>query len=250
MRLCLLVCLPTRSAWFAILLFLSCGVFTAPLRAQNPSSGLVTLGFDNDVGPGNPDVTGLQIGPWMFASQKFHTVSLSDAGLLRFANNGTPFIASVGGGLDHPITLERLDGSPFSLVSLDVAEGFLDDILAADEGFVSATRLEVEAALTSGFTLTLEFDLDGLRDGLDGVDDFESFSMPDELKSVTSVTFSGLAGGRRDAGFALDDVTVAAVIPEPATGTLLAAAGVFALVAALRKRMVALPGKSPPARGR
>jgi hypothetical protein len=149
--------------------------------------------------------------------------------VLGFANNGTPFIASVGGGLDFPITLERADGSPFSLVAFDAAEGFLDDILAEQQGFISAAKIEIEAALSTGFTLTLEFDLDGLRDGAGGGDDFETFTMPGDLASVTSVTFTGLNAARRDAGFALDNVVVGVAVPEPASAMLLVA-GVATLI--------------------
>jgi hypothetical protein len=240
MSLCLLFRLPIAGALFIIVL---CGDFAARLRAQPPSVAPTTLDFDNVVAPGNPDITGLEIDPWAIGAQKFHTVSLPDAGLLRFANNGTPFIASVGGGLDYPITIERLDGSPFSLVSFDAAEGFLDDLLAAEQGFASATKIEVEAALTSGFTVTLGFDLDGLRDGVGGVDDFESFHMSDGLQNVTSITFTGLSGNRRDAGFALDNVVVAAVVPEPATSTLIIAGIILVSVTvAARHRSEKLKG--------
>jgi hypothetical protein len=213
------------------LLLIVIAVLNSPVSAQS-TQGIETLTFDAVVGPGNPNVPGLQIGPWLFASQQFHTVSLSDAGLLGFANNGTPYIASIGGGVDHPITLERLDGQPFSLVAFDAAEGFLDDIAAASEGYISATTVEVEATLATGFVVTLTYDLDGLRDGPDGANDFESFTAIDDLRNVTSVTFSGLTAARRDAGFALDNVVVAAVIPEPASAvTLLIALSVVGAVA-------------------
>ena len=239
MSLCFLV---RRQIAAAICFLLVGGVFVAPLSAQSVLGEIETLVFDDVVAPGNPDVTGIEIGPWLIASQKFHTVSLSDAGLLRLPNNGTPYIASVGGGLDYPITLERFDGSPFALVGFDAAEGFLDDLLAAEQGFTSATKIEVEAALTTGFTVTLEFDLDGRRDGPDGVDDFESFTMPTELHSVTSITFTGLSGALRDAGFALDNLVVAAVVPEPASGTLLAVAGGFLCVVAAARYQARVRG--------
>lgn len=221
-----------RAIWRAAMFFVfTLGFGAAPLAAQPPLGPEETLVFDDVVGPGNPDVTGLAIGPWLFASQKFHTVSLSDAGILGFADNGTPYIASVGGGLDYPITLERADGSPFSLVAFDAAEGFLDDLLAAQQGFIGAQKIEIGAELATGFTLTVEFDLDGLRDGPDGIDDFETLAMPAELSDVTSVTFTGLAANRRDAAFALDNVVVAAVVPEPDALAIVASAVAMLVVA-------------------
>lgn len=53
----------------------------APVVARSPTGPPQTLAFDDTVGAGNPDVTDLEVGAWLFASQEFHTVSLSDAGL-------------------------------------------------------------------------------------------------------------------------------------------------------------------------
>lgn len=183
-----------------------------------------TLAFDGLVGPGNREVTSVQVGSWRFAAGQFHTVSLPGGGVLEQPDNGTAYIASVGGGLDLPITLQRVDGSPFSLVAFDAAEGFLDDLLAAQEGFISAQKIELAAELASGLTVTLEFDLDGLRDGLNGIDDFEVLNMPVELGNVTSVTFTGVAGDNRAAAFALDNIVVAAVVPEPSSIALVGVA--------------------------
>lgn len=220
----------------AALLVVLWGAEAAPLWASPPLGEVQTIVFDDVVGPGNPAVTGVQVGPWLFASQQFHTVSLSDAGILGLANNGTPYIASVGGAIDYPITLERVDGQPFSLLGFDAAEGFLDDIAAAAEGYVSATSIEVEAMLASGFTVSLTYDLDGERDGPNGVDDFETFATAGDLHDVTSLTFRGLSGDRGDAGFALDNVVVAAVVPEPASATLLfAALGAITMLSARRR---------------
>lgn len=220
----------------AALLVVLWGAAAAPLWASPPLGEVQTIVFDDVVGPGNPAVTGVQVGPWLFAAQQFHTVSLSDAGILGFANNGTPYIDSVGGAIDFPITLERADGQPFSLLGFDAAEGFLDDIAAAEAGYVSATSIEVEAMLASGFTVTLTYDLDGERDGPNGVDDFEAFATAGDLGDVTSLTFTGLNGARRDAAFALDNVVVAAIVPEPASATLLfAALGAITMLAARRR---------------
>jgi hypothetical protein len=204
-----------------------------------------TIVFDGVVGSGNPDVAGLEIGPWLFAAQKFHTVTLPAAGPVALADNGTPYIASVGGGLDSPITLERADGGPFALLGFDAAEAFLDDIAAAEfSGYTSATKLEVVAQLSDGLTVTLAYDLDGLRDGPGGVGDFQSFTLPDELKSITSVTFTGISAARRDAGFALDNVVVA--VPEPASWAIavVGAATLAIAIGRIRRRAPTLPATS------
>jgi hypothetical protein len=217
-----------RRALIAVSLALISGS-NALVFAQTPGSTR-RLDFDDVttvVGPGNQDVTGLEIGDWFVASLGFHTVSDWDAGLLTLPDNGTPYIASDGGGDDFPIFIERNDGSPFSLVGFDAAEGFLDDLLAEQRGYTSATKIEIEAALSNGLTVTLEYDLDGFRDGPDGGADFESFTMPADLQSVTSVTFTGLSGLRRDAGFALDNIVVGIAIPEPASMALVAAGSVM-----------------------
>jgi hypothetical protein len=228
MRLNLIIGSPrgsVRHVYYAIGLIST--ALVVPISAQSPFNEPDVLAFDELIGPGSPDVTGLEIGQWLITSQKFRTVSPSDAGILGFVSNGTPYIASLGGGVDYPITLERLDGIPFSLIAFDAAEGFVDDMFAAQGGFIGATRIEVEADLTSGFTVTLEFDLDGGRDGPDGLDDFESFAMPDELRFVRSITFTGLVAAHRDAGFALDNLVVDTVVPEPSAFVLAASATII-----------------------
>ena len=56
--------------------------------------------------------------------------------------------------------------------------------------------------------------LDGLRDSVGGVDDFQHFVLPSTFVNLTSVVFTGLRAGGLDGGVAIDDIEYQLASPE------------------------------------
>jgi hypothetical protein len=189
----------------------------------------VVISFDNVGLTGNPVLTSLVVGEYSFTSDRFHTVADPTGAVVPLVDNGSIYVAQEGGGLGQPITLRRVDGQPFALLRLDAAEGFTDELTAASLGYASAEAIRALAMLPDGGSTAGSLVLDGLRDGPGGIADFQSFDLPPAFCNVTSVTFSGSPVGGIDGAIALDNLVVAAVVPEP-TGMSLA---VVAVVAAL-----------------
>lgn len=173
--------------------------------------------FEDVTAPGNPSVNELYSAALLFTSDTFNTVSDPDAGLLDQVDNGTIYVAEIGEDEGLPITMRRADGAPFALVSFDGAECFLNEALAQHYGFGNAAAIEVTAVTVLGETVSASFPLDGIKDGPDGADDFEGFTLPVEFGNVTSATFGGTrpVGGR--GAIAVDNIVTEVPIPEPAS---------------------------------
>lgn len=202
-------------------------------RAVTPLDA-TTITFDDIGTPGNPDITSLVAGDYLFTSQRFHTIANPAGGTLPLVENGSFFIAEEAGGLGHPITIARSDGLPFALLGLDGAEAFLSDVEATLAGFPNAQVLEISAEVFGGGTVNISLPLDGIKDGLGGLSDFQSFELPAAFCGITSATFSGRTAAGTEGAIALDNIRVAAVIPEPATVGL---ALMAALMVCARRRM-------------
>jgi hypothetical protein len=182
------------------------------------------LTFD-DAQSGNRAIASYASGGWLVESTQFHTVTTPAAGLLALVDGGSPYAASVGGGLDFALTLSRADGRPFTLTQFDAAELFLDSTLAAAEGFATAADIRLSVRWPDGRMEISALSLDGIRDGAGGGADFETFTLAPELTGIAFVTFSGVRlTGEIDAGFAIDNLVAA--VPEPASGALVLAAAV------------------------
>jgi hypothetical protein len=184
----------------------------------------VTITFDEIGVPGNPLITELDVGEYRFSSIGFHTIANPGGGSLPLVQNGSFFISEDGGEGEGPITIARLDGFPFALLELDGAEAFLSDVEATLAGFPNAATLEITAQVFGGGTANISLPLDGIKDGLGGAADFQPFTLPAAFCGITSATIWGRTASGADGAIALDNVRVAAVIPEPATV-------VFAIVA-------------------
>jgi hypothetical protein len=217
-----------RRAGAGLILAVSLGAFfSGAARAVTPFDE-TTITFDDIGAPGNPDIMSLVNGDYLFTSQRFHTIANPSGGTLPLVENGSFFIAEEAGGVGHPITIARSDGLPFALLALDGAEAFLSDVEATLAGFPNAATLEITADVFGGGTTNISLPLDGIKDGLGGVADFQPFTLPQAFCGITSATFSGRTASGAQGAIALDNIRVAAVIPEPATiGFVLAAIVVF-----------------------
>lgn len=152
-------------------------------------------------------------------------------GVEAYASNGTQFI-----GLDSAlITMTHLAGASFALQGLDIAEGYL--LEGAARGF--ASQLRIEGQLLGGGQVSATYDFDGINDGVGGVADFQSISLPNTFVGLASVRFIGLdADGQPGFAFVnLDNISVTAV-PEPASASmLLTALGLIGCFARLKQRL-------------
>lgn len=221
-----------RCAFAAMLCAL--GVPSQSAWANTIAGSTVTITFDEMPPPGNPPLTELLIGDFRFASEYFHSVSLPAGGTYDLVDNGTTFIAEASNGLGHPITLTRIDGAPFSLLAIDLGEGFLNDEAAAQEGYYPSDAIEIVGLLPDGSATSFFEIMDDIMDGPGGVPDFQTTTLPAEFCNVTSVTFYG-NGFPGQTSLAIDNVVVGPAIPEPATGAL-GLIGVLTILARYRRR--------------
>jgi hypothetical protein len=191
-------------------------VFFAFIYAIPANSSMVT--FDAVPSSGNPIITILTTDGFTFTSGHFHTVdSPTIANFGGSVANGTIFIGEEAGSLGLPITMANSLGNPFSLVGFDGAEAFLNSTAAAAVGYSNASNIVLNGVLFGGGTLSATFALDGIKDGLGGVNDFQSFLLP-AWTNLSSVTFSGLTDAGGHGGFALDNIDVnTSPVPIPAT---------------------------------
>jgi hypothetical protein len=132
--------------------------------------------------------------------------------------NGGQYLASQGGDPGQGVAMAAEDGSPFSLLSFDGAELFLGSLV----NFPNAARITLGGVVLGGSTIFASFDLDGLKDGAGGIDDFQSFVLPTGWSNLLSVTFSGeIIGNPQFGAFSLDNINAQGSVPEPTTMLLL-----------------------------
>jgi hypothetical protein len=174
-----------------------------------------TVTFDSVPSVGNPILTTLTTEGFTFTSGHFHTIdSPTIASFGGAVDNGTIYIWEEAGLLGLPITMADAGGQPFSLVSFDGAETFLDPAAAAAGGYPVANQINVLGNLFGGGIVNTSFALDGIADGAGGIPDFQSFVLPASFTNLASVTFSGALVTGAPGGIALDNINTG-VIPAP-----------------------------------
>jgi len=129
----------------------------------------------------------------------------------RGASNGSTVAGLAGSLSGGRFTLSRADTAAFSLQSIDLAEFFE----SSDSAYqYNATQVIVTGQTSGNTTVQRTLSLDMLRDGVGGVDDFQTFLFDDSWGSLTSVRFATLES---NAYLSFDNiVTGAALVPVPA----------------------------------
>ena len=167
-----------------------------------------------------------------FNGGHFHIIDTPDS---RLVENGTQYLAAeAAGALGKPVTMTASSGGLFSLNGLDIAELWLPGIGLADFKNVTLT-----GNVFGGGVLTASFMLDGIGDGVGGVNDFQTVTLSG-WNNLTSVVISGMDANGNFGDYAIDNLIVNATpgVPEPAAWAMMLAG--FGLVGAtLRRRSTA-----------
>jgi hypothetical protein len=130
------------------------------------------------------------------------------------ASDGTSTLSVSSQGA---LELSSLDGSTFSLLSIDLSE--------YSTVFAVPKVVPIFGDRADGTTVSIEFTTDGVIDGVGGLADFQTFTLPAEFRNLVRVRVPTFA-------FALDNVIVET--PEPRGVATLAA--VALAVYGLRRR--------------
>jgi|GEM_PF-3589167 len=109
------------------------------------------------------------------------------------AQPGWGYNGTTVAGLHDDIVMTRVNGGTFTLLGFDLSGFPFDE--------------EVPFTVESSDGTIAEFEVDGMVDGIDGVEDFESFEAPPAgFIDVTSVVWEHFGGGTNRGTFHLDNI--------------------------------------------
>jgi hypothetical protein len=162
-------------------------------------------------------------------SDHFHTYGTAPTYSTIAGNGGTHIGYEAGRG--DPVIMQRVDGTTFTLLSLDVSEFYA--VQLADRP--NANLLEIRGNFLDGTSVTHQLLLDGVVDGPGGLVDFQHFALPSLFVDVISLEFVGLQWNGVLGGVAMDNLEIAdrVSVPEP---TSLALFGIGLLGAGVIRR--------------
>ena len=140
-------------------------------------------------------------------SDHFHVIG--GTFLQDFTFNSTTHIGYES-GRGFPMTLERIGAGTFSLLSFDAAEFYAPPVADRPD----AETLTITGFQQGGGTVSYTVNIDGIRDGVGGVDDFEHVVLPNTFVNLTSVVFTGLRSGGASGGVAIDNLEYQLAAPE------------------------------------
>jgi len=133
----------------------------------------------------------------------------------------------------NPVTMSQVNGTPFSLLSLDLAEwGVPQD---------QAKMVELTGFLAGGGSITTMISFDGVTDGSGPLEDFQTVTFNQQWSNLSSVEFKGIDApvsddpseepGFQVNSFAIDNIEVEEAFEEPHTEVSEPASilGIFAL---------------------
>jgi hypothetical protein len=142
-----------------------------------------------------------------FYSDHFHVIGPDY--LTDFSSSGSTHLGFES-GRGFPVTMERVGAGTFSLFSLDVAEFYSAPVA----NYPDAEWLTLTGYQEGGGVVTHNIPLDGIRDGVGGVADFEHVVLPNTFVNLRSVVFTGWRQGNLAGGIAFDNLEYAFNQPE------------------------------------
>lgn len=170
---------------------------------------------DHVVPPGFITTGDLVSGGFSFDTPQDHShLHISgDADVLT--ENGTNYYATDDFLGTNPLTLSKVGGGLFTLNQLDFAEYLQNNRVS--------TLLSITGNVFGGGTVVQNVNLDFVRDGLGGLNDFQTTTFDGTWTSLTSVVFKGSGSDSGEDYFALDNIHVDEVTatPEPVSMALL-----------------------------
>ena len=192
-------------------------VFGALLAIASAQS-FATIGFEGTSGTGNPIAISYTETDYNFSSSHMHIVGSPSVCLFGGCTTSSTgqYLSTEAGAIGGSLTLSNSSSTPFSLVSFDGAELFLDGNAASTGGFPNATTISVVGVKADASVVTASFDL-GAADapGFTDTGDFQTFYLPSSFSGLVSATFVGYVCAGLGA-FGIDNINVTSV-PEPST---------------------------------
>ena len=210
------------------------------LLAVMSTQSFATIGFEKTSGVGNPNA-------FRYTENNLFNAS-HDTRLI-----GTPTLCPFGGcvasttGQYLGVTGQKQDpliqprspyaylvpDYPVDLLSFDAAELYLDDSAASLGDFRNATSITVVGVYQdyrgSFESVSATFNLDGIKDGSGGLNDFQTFFLPHSFTKIASrrsglfelLFYGSTSAGAQTGVFALDNIDISIhVVPEPSTVVL------------------------------
>lgn len=162
-----------------------------------------------------------------FVGDHFHIIDTFDS---RLVSSGSNYLsAEAASSLGKSVTMTHAGGSLFNLIGLEVAELWLPGEPLNDFSDVIITGNQ-----SGGGILSTSITLDGIRDGVGGVDDFQWAAIG--WTNLISVTITGANSTGAFGDYSIDNINVS-LVPEPETYALLLA-GLGIVGAYARRRAI------------
>jgi hypothetical protein len=183
---------------------LCCVSFCLPLA--NSVANTVTLDFDDPfLAPGQFFLDGELV-----LNEPVQLGTIGASGAVDILNPGSGYTGGVVNGTNY------LHSSIYSMVFLQAATGESFDLLSLSIGeyssYSSTPSVEITGYLENGSEISSIINLDGLFDGLGGIDDFQLVQFDVGWKGLTRVEFD-------DSAYSLDDIQIF-MTPVPIPGAL------------------------------